>query len=145
MSHTRRSRSRHGGSRARGRDVAASSSGSGSGGGGQASRASTPGLGGRDKAGAGAGGGARVVGAGYKFRLTELPRNTAPITRTSQAAHHMAELLAQMHEVDLFDSLRPWLKHEKIFYEHEDAETAPIRLGASSLPALGRAGGRQRG
>ena len=71
-----------------------------------------------------------MVGAGYKFRLTELPRNTAPITRTSQAAHHMAELLAQMHEVDLFDSLRPWLKHEKIFYEHEDAETAPIRLGA---------------
>jgi len=75
----------------------------------------------------------RIVGAGYKFKLTQLPHNTAPITRQSNAAHHMQELLSQMHEVDLFDSLRPWLKNEKIFYEHEDAETAPIRLGTQVL------------
>lgn len=43
----------------------------------------------------------------------------------------------QMHEVDLFDSLRPWLKHEKAFYEHEDSETAPIRMGTRGSAVLG--------
>lgn len=74
-----------------------------------------------------------VTVGGRKFKMTSRPAGAGG---ASSSAHHMQELMVQMEEMDLFDSLRPHLRAEKLFFDHEDWEMVPIRLDA--LKALAR-------